>query len=111
MPLTRRQWLASSGLSLLTSCRRAKATGYPGYALIATSGDKSLGVVDLASFSLTPSTGSIHLIDSQLRRTASRRLADVLSEIRITADGKHVVAVSPDTRELIGVDPASLRVL
>lgn len=134
--MTRRQWLACSGLSLLTACRRAKATGYPGYALIATSGDKSLGVVDLTSFSLktpiglgaaptavvphpsgdhsyvlTPSTGSIHLIDSQLRRTVSRRLADVLSEIRVTADGKRVVALSPGTRELIEADPASLRVL
>ncbi len=120
MPLTRRQWLACSGLSLLTACRRAKATGYPGYALIATSGDKSLGVVDLTSFSLkpaialgsaptavvphpsgdrsyvlTPSSGSVHLIDSQLRRTASHRLSDVLSELRITGDGKHLVAVSP----------------
>lgn len=136
MRLTRRQWLACSGLSLLTACRRAKATGYPGYALIATSGDKSLGVVDLTSFSLkpaiplgaaptavvphpsgdrsyilTPSTGSVHLIDNQLRRAASRRLADVLSELRITPDGKRVVAVSPGTRELIEADPASLRVL
>ena len=134
--MTRRQWLVCSGLSLLTGCRRAKATGYPGYALIATSGDKSLGVVDLTSFSLkpaiplgaaptavvphpsgnisyvlTPSTGSVHLIDSQLRRPASHRLADVLSEIRITGDGKRLVAVSPGTRELIEADPASLRVL
>ncbi|HZQ54964.1 MAG TPA: hypothetical protein VFB14_22390 [Bryobacteraceae bacterium] len=136
MPLTRRQWLACSGLSLLTACRRAKATGYPGYALIATSGDKSLGVVDLTSFSLkpaialgsaptavvphpsgdrsyvlTPSSGSVHLIDSQLRRTASHRLSDVLSELRITGDGKHLVAVSPEMHELIEADPASLRVV
>jgi DNA-binding beta-propeller fold protein YncE len=136
MRVTRRQWLACGGLSLLTACRRTKATGYPGYALIATSGDKSLGVVDLTSFSLkpaiplgaaptavvphpsgdrsyvlSPSTGSIHLIDSRLRRAASRRLADVLSEIRVTTDGECVVAVSPGTRELIQVDPVSLRVL
>lgn len=134
--MTRRQWLACSGLSLLTACRRAKATGYPGYALIATSGDKSLSVVDLTSFSLkpaiglgaaptavvphpsgnisyalTPSTGSVHLIDSGLRYLTRDRLADVISEIRVTPDGKRLLAVSPSSRELIEADPVSLRVL
>lgn len=136
MRMTRRQWLACSGLSLLTACRRAKATGYPGYALIATSGDKSVAVLDLTSFSLkpaielgaaptavvphpsgdrsyalTPATGSVHLIDNQLRRATSRRWADVLSEIRVTPDGKRVVGISPNNQELIEADPASLRVL
>src|SRR5207248_2191628 len=50
--MTRRQWIALSGLVLAGACSRKKGTGYDGYALIATSGDDSLAVVDLTVFKL-----------------------------------------------------------
>ena len=46
--MTRREWLALGGSALVGSgCGRRKGTGYPGYALVATSGEDSLAVVDL----------------------------------------------------------------
>ena len=46
------------GLALLgNACRRVKSVGYPGYALIATSGEKSVAVLDLMQFRLGKSIG------------------------------------------------------
>jgi len=134
--LTRRAWLAIGGLVLSTACGPKKGTGYPGYALIATSGDDSVAVVDLTAFRLlrpillgappvavvpggpagrsyvlTPSTGSVHIIASDLKRTATRRLADRVSGIRVTPDGKRILVIAAETRQLIAVDAVSLDII
>ncbi|MBV9938266.1 MAG: hypothetical protein JO150_07185 [Acidobacteriaceae bacterium] len=131
---TRRQWFISGGLSFLSACRRGKSAGYPGYALIATSGEKSVAVLDLMRFRLeksiglpaeptaivstpssdrayvlTPSTGSIHALNRELQVAGSIRLAESLSEIRLTPDGKRLVAIS-SAKELIDTHAHSLRV-
>ena len=119
-----------------SACQRPKAKGYSGYALIATSGDESVAVVDLsvfrllapipvkgrptavlpvgatgASFVLTPSNGSVHVISAGLQVTLSRKLADEVSEIRLTPDGKRLLAIAPRSQELIEADAVSLRVI
>lgn len=134
--MTRREWLGVGGVLLSTACGRPKATGYPGYALIATSGSESLAVVDLSlfrllnpielgaaptavvpggrwnrSYVLTPSTGSVHLVDANLQRIASQRLADELSGIRLTTDGERLLGISASSREFIEADPTSLKVI
>ncbi|MGA8026562.1 MAG: hypothetical protein WB992_05410 [Bryobacteraceae bacterium] len=133
--VTRREWLAVSGLALSSACGPKKGTGYAGYALIATSGDNSVAVVDLTAFKLlrpiqlnaspsavvpggpggriyvlTPSTGSVHVLTSELARIATHRLADQLSAIRVAADGKRLVAISAKSHELIEADAISLKV-
>lgn len=134
--MTRREWLAAGGLTVAAGCRRKKGTGFPGYAIVATSGDCSLAAVDLTAFRLaktiplaapptavipsrrpgwsyvlTPSIGTVYLIDENLRAVASRRVADRLSELRLTPSGKRLVAIATDARELFELDPANLNVL
>ena len=133
--MTRREWLGIGGLLVSSACGRHKGTGYAGYALIATSGETSLAVVDLSifrllktielgaaptavvpggqenrSYVLTPSAGSVHIVDGNLQRIASQRLADELSGIRLTPDGDRLLAISPRGRQLIEADPISLKV-
>jgi DNA-binding beta-propeller fold protein YncE len=134
--MTRREWMALGGAVLLNACGLRKGTGYPGYAFIATSGERSLAVVDLTAFRLltavplgaeptavlsggpggrtyilTPSTGSVHVVNADLKAAGSRKLADELSEIRITPDGRRLLAIAASSREVIEVDPVTLRVL
>ncbi len=134
--MTRREWMALGGLVLSSACRPRKGTGYAGYALIATSGEDSVAVVDLTAFRLvkaiplgarptavlpygsaghslvlTPGTGSVHLVNPALKVVLSRKLADELSAMRVTADGKRLLALAPNSRELIEADPVSLRVV
>lgn len=131
MKTSRREWLA---LTVLAACARRKASGYPGYALIATSGENSVAAVDLTSFRLvkqidvgappaavipaqdrslvlTPSTGSVHVVDAGLRRALVRTLADQVSAIRLTPDQRHVAAIAAKSRELILADTTSLNVI
>jgi hypothetical protein len=132
--MTRRDCLILASTLISSACGRRKNRGYSGYALIATSGEKSLGVVDLQNFRplksiplgapptavvparaisgsyvLTPSTDSVHLIDGNLRVAISRRFGGQLSEIRLAPDGT-LLAIASGSRELIVADPASLRV-
>ena len=51
--LTRRELLAVGGMALAGGCGRKVGAGFPGFALIATAGEKSISVVDLSSFRLT----------------------------------------------------------
>jgi hypothetical protein len=60
---------------------------------------------------LTPATGSVHLVNAALEVAASHKLADQLSEIRLTADGKRLLAIAPNSREAIEADPVSLRAI
>ncbi|HEX4769479.1 MAG TPA: hypothetical protein VH351_01520 [Bryobacteraceae bacterium] len=134
MLLTRRRCLSLAALSL-TACSPKKGTGYPGYVLIATSGDTTLAVVDLLSFKLlnpipldasptavvpggpdhcyvlTPSSGSVHVINSSLKRVATRKFSDELSELFLSPDRRNLLAISAASREFIVVDAASLAVV
>jgi DNA-binding beta-propeller fold protein YncE len=127
--------MALSGVVLAEACSRKKATGYEGYALIATSGEDSLAVVDLTAFklltpihlgasptavlagpsdgptyALTGSTGTVHVVDRNLNKVGSRKVADELFDLAILPDGKRLVAISSGGRELIEIDGSSLHV-
>ena len=128
MLLSRRSWLASGASLLVSACGRRKASGYPGYALIATAGENSIAVVDLnrfqlakkiglnaapsaviatdrQSYALTPANGTVHLIDAeQLVATGSIRLSDQLDSVRLTPDGRQLVGISSASRQLLMVD-------
>jgi DNA-binding beta-propeller fold protein YncE len=135
--LNRREWLAASGFGTLAACARNRGTGFYGYALVAIAGDNSLAAVDLTAFrlsatiglnavpsqvlaspvatrahqayALTSSNGTVHLIDSNLARTKSRRVADHVSEIGLTGDDRALVALSPHSSELVEMDLATLQ--
>lgn len=134
--MTRREWLALCGMAVAGGCAPKKGAGYPGYALIATSGDNSLSAVDLSDFKLaktirlnapptavvpaagtrvnyvlTPSNGSLHIVDEHLNVVASKRLADELSEVRLMPGGKELMAIPAHGRELILADAERLSVL
>lgn len=129
--------MAASGFALAAACTRRKAGGYPGYALIATSGENSLAAVDLMSFQLwkrvdlgaaptavvsiaggtrnyvlTPASGSVHLLDGRLNKVVSGHMADSLSEIRPMPDGKRIVAIATAGKsQLIETDADSLAIV
>jgi DNA-binding beta-propeller fold protein YncE len=134
--MTRRDCLTLATALVSSACGRRKTRGYSGYALVATSGENSLAVVDLqdfrllksiplgapptavvpahdasGSYVLTPSTDSVHLIDGNLRVAVSRHFGGQLSEIRLSPDGRMLLAIASGSRELILADPASLRVM
>lgn len=133
--LTRREYLVATGLSLAAACGRKHGAGFPGYAVIATSGDNSVSVVDLALFRLmkqvnvgsspravltggpdetcfvlTPKTGSVHTLDSGFDRVNSRRLAEQVSDFRLSHDGKSLLAISAPQRELLAADCRTLQI-
>lgn len=133
--MTRRDFVAAAGLLFSSGCRRKGGTGFPGYAMIATSGDNSLTVVDLSSFRLaktiplaapptsvipahrpgwsyvlTPSDGTVYIIDEQLRPVASRRIADQLSELGLVPSGDRLVTISAEAGQLFELDPATLSI-
>ncbi len=134
--MTRRDCLWAGTALFSAACTPAKRTGYDGYALIATSGDNSLAVVDLArfrltktiplggsptaiipaavtshSFVLTPSTDSVHILDRNLSLSSTHRLGEGISEIRLFPDASAFVAASQPSRELIFADPRNLQIL
>lgn len=136
--MTRREWLAITGLAMAGGCGPKRGTGYPGFALISTAGDSSVSVVDLTAFSLaktvrlnappagivsriapapglnyvlTPSNGSVHVLDGKLAVVASRRFADELSAIRLMPDGARLIAISKANRQLLEIDAANLSVI
>ncbi len=122
-------------MALSASCGRRKGAGFEGYALISNAGDRSLAVVDLTqfrllraiplgepasnvllgrdgeSFVLTPTTGSIHVLGPDLQIEKSRRISNSLSKICLSPDGKSLIGIAPDARELIIADARSLGVL
>jgi DNA-binding beta-propeller fold protein YncE len=134
--IKRREWLAASAFAALAACARNKGTGFDGYALVANAGDNSLAAVDLAEFRLaatialnaapsqvlaaprataaqqayvlTPSNGTVHMIDSHLKRARSRRLADQVREIGISGDGTSLLALAPQSGHLIQADLSTL---
>jgi DNA-binding beta-propeller fold protein YncE len=133
--MTRREWLVAGSGAMFWSCGRKKGTGYQGYALVAAAGEKAISVIDLLRFRLvrtipldaapaaivpapdyrriyvlTPESGSIHVLTSELAHLGSARLSHGLSTIRLTPNGKRLLATSNTTNELIDVNPQTLRV-
>src|SRR4051812_9565442 len=133
--VTRREWLAVGGGAALAGCGRKKGSGYQGYALVAAAGEKAISVVDLLQFRLirsipldsaptaivpapgyrriyvlTPDTGSVHVFTSGLAHVGSAHLSHRLSSIRLTQDGKRLLATSNATNEVLDVNPVALRV-
>ncbi len=137
MTLTRRQWLAFGGIVLAsTGCGRKKGTGYPGYALIAAAGDDALAAIDLTAFqlvktiplgaapaavmaarepgfsyALTPATGTVHVINSNLSPIAARKLAGDIQKMQLTADGGHAAAISAGDRVLLIAETDGFKVV
>jgi len=133
--MTRRDWLATALALFPSACARAKRTGYSGYALIATSGENALAVVDLTTFRLaknvplgaaptaviagpsgesyvlTPSSDSVHVIDRNLSLTSSHRLGEGIVEIRLSPDGSTLIASARRSRELIQADTTTFKVI
>ena len=134
--MTRRDSLTLCAALFSSACTHAKRTGYSGYALIATSGENSLAVVDLATFRLlksiplgapptavvtadssgqsyvlTPTTDSVHVIDRNLSLTSSNRLGEGILEIRLFPDSSALIVAAQGNRELIQADPLSMRVV
>jgi len=134
--MTRRDCLTLGTALVSVACTPAKRTGYSGYALIATSGENALAIVDLATFRLlkaiplgapptaiipapsanqtyvlTPSTDSVHILDRNLSLISSHRLGEGIFEIRLFPDGSEFIAAARPSRELIHADPTSLRVI
>jgi DNA-binding beta-propeller fold protein YncE len=123
--MTRRDCLWLAPLLLSSACGRLKGSGFFGYALIATSGDNTLAVVDLTAFRLlpaiplgapptavvsapsvgcsyvlTPSTDSVHVVDQTLRRVAAHRLGSGLSQIKLALDGRVLLCLCRRSREI-----------
>jgi YVTN family beta-propeller protein len=133
--MTRRDCLVAGGVVFAAACGRKKGTGYAGYALVATAGDNSVSAIDLTAFRLvktiplkaspsavqagangaayvlTPSNGTVSLIDKTLNKVLSRSLAGDLTGILLTRDGKRLVGIAASSQELIEADPATLNVL
>ena len=122
-----------SATAVTTACGRKIGAGFHGYALIATSGENNISVVDLdnfrllkqvavggaptslvsgtkANYVLTPETGSIHAVYPDFERVISRKLADRLVGLKVTPDQRHILALSDSSRELIEADYSSLDV-
>jgi DNA-binding beta-propeller fold protein YncE len=122
-------------MALSAGCRRKVGAGFQGFALIATEGEKSISVVDLArfrltrqiglgefpsmvvsgterSYVLTPHSGSVHCIEHgrDFQRGATRKLAGNLAGFKLTSDGKHLLAIASSGHELIEAETSSLRV-
>lgn len=133
--MTRREFGAAAASLCVAACGRKRATGFPGYALIATSGENSLAAVDLNSFRLaktiplaapptavipsrqsgwtyvlTPSNGTVTVIDSQLRPVMSRKIADELSEVEPAPSGDYLITIAADSQQMFVLDPKTLDV-
>lgn len=133
--LTRRNWLTTAaGFLAASACAPKKGTGYPGYALVATAGLKSVSAVDLTAFQLAatipvpgtprtilsvphggafvllPDAGSIGYIGPDLKLQRSKRVATRLSNLHGAPDGKHLIAVDPDSRQLLILDAQTLAI-
>ena len=133
--VTRRAFVAAGGLALGGACGRRHGSGYAGFALVATAGETSVSVVDLAEFRLlkqvgvrgapkaiavagpgrasyvlTPDTGSVHALDSEFVRVRSWKYADELAGFALAPDGKSLLILASGLRQLIEVDAETLRV-
>ena len=126
--------MSAAGLAVSSSCRPKPRTGYRGYALIADAADPSIEVVDLSAFrlvkqialraaasdviacgqgrslALTPTTGSVHVVDANLKLVNSHRLSGNVSAISLVPSGDEVLAIAPEARELIVANVTSLQV-
>jgi DNA-binding beta-propeller fold protein YncE len=126
--------LGASAFLLASACGHGRATGYPGYALIALAGENSVAAIDLNTFKparkldfpaaptqvlagpqqaylLTPSNGTVYMIDpATLTKRGSLRLGDTADKLRLTPDGRQLIAVCRDSHELVLADTVNGKV-
>lgn len=62
------------------------------------------------SLALTPTTGSVHVVDANLKLVNSHRLSGNVSAISLVPSGDEVLAIAPEARELIVANVTSLQV-
>ncbi len=132
--LTRRQLLAWGAVLPWAACRRKRATGFPGFALVTLRGENSLAFVDLNTFHfahkldlrsapsavsadadsayvITPANGSVHVIDANAQQIrASLRLSDHLDLFRLTPIRGQMVGISAQGQEAVAADARSGKV-
>jgi DNA-binding beta-propeller fold protein YncE len=135
LALNRRELLALGATLATAACGPKRATGFPGYALIGTTGEQSVVLVDLNTFRvasrlelraapsivaadsdrgyvLTPSNGTVHFLDCARKSiTASWRLNGDLNLLQLTPVRAQLVAASPGDRELVIADAEHRKVM
>lgn len=132
--LSRRKWLAVTASAFSVGCGREKGTGYFGYGLVANAGDNSLTAIDLTSFRvvktlgikgspsqvvngggkayvLTPSLGTVQVVDNSLNLTKTQKVSDHLSQIGLSKDGRELWALAGHANQLIACDLNTLDVM
>jgi YVTN family beta-propeller protein len=128
---TRRALLA--GAAALTGCARRKSRGFPGYALVANAGARTLAAVDLNTFALVkqiglesaprdvlanpqrpgvyvlmPDSGAVWEIDAvKLAVARKTRLGSAAVAMRVAADGKSLWVLQ--ARALVRLEGSRLR--
>jgi DNA-binding beta-propeller fold protein YncE len=133
---SRRQLLAASTSAALSclGCRRKRATGFPGFALVTLAGENSLAFVDLNTFHfahkidlrstpssvsadadqayvVTPANGSVSVIDADQQRIRNTiRLSDHLDLFRLTPVRGQMAGISAQGREAVVADAQSGKV-
>lgn len=142
--LTRRTFVSrglgagiAGGLGGLTSCRREKATGFPGYAFVANQEGGAIAAVDLQVFAvarhiriegsptavlahpklgrvyaLTPDTGSVHeILAGNLTLSRKLRVATVAFQMRLSPLGDALYVLCQKPRQLVRVALDPLRIV
>jgi YVTN family beta-propeller protein len=136
--ISRRRFIAASTAAVagLTACRR-KASGYSGFAFVANQEGEALAAVDLESFTvarhihlegkpsqvianpsagrvyaLTPESGTVHEIRTDTLAFSRRvRVAQSAVAIRLSRDGKTLVVLSSEPKQVAVVAADTLRVV
>ncbi len=135
--LTRRQLLAgtASFAAFAASCRRQKASGYPGFAFIANQEGEAIAAVDLTVFAvarhirvagrptavavhpkqplvyaLTPENGTIHEIRADtLQLSRKKAIAGSALAMRLSSDGESLFVLCRQPRALLRFSTSEFR--
>ncbi len=130
--ITRRTWLGKTvgGALALTACGPRKATGFPGFAIVASEAEHTLSAISLERFSVTrqlrleaapsqvvaiaspqlvlcllPSRGTLLAIDSEGVAVRQKvRVGDESLTMRLDDDGKRVWILNKSPNTLVAVD-------
>lgn len=129
--------MSASAVAVAFSACRKKPSGFSGFAFVANQEGSAVAAVDLESFTvdrhirldanpsqvvanagaglvyaLTPDTGSIHEIHADtLTATRKVQVARTAAGIRLSGDGKTLVALCRDPRQIVVVSCQSMRIV
>jgi YVTN family beta-propeller protein len=135
--ITRREWMTGTigGVVAMAGCNRHQATGFPGFAIVASEAEHTLSAISLERFRVTrqlrleaapsqvaaitnpnlvlcllPSRGTLLAIDSEGVAVRQKvRVADESLTMRPDDDGKRVWVLNKSPNTLVAVDLASFR--